>query len=326
MGILLVADIGGTNGRFGLVDASLTGKGYTALRQKTLRCADYPNIGAMVKAYCKQIDVAMPKFACMSIAGPIQNHRVKMTNLNWEFSIASLREELNMQALDIINDFAALAYAAPHLQEHDIVTLYDAPKHPYSPIGIMGPGTGFGAAMLAPITNGWKLIPTEGGHCSFAPTTKTEMAILQHRLKSQDRVSIEHMLSGQGLLSIYKSLAAIAGEEILDLQPADVSKRGLSHEDPLCEEALQVFCGVLGSVAGDKALSWGATGGIFLGGGIVPKLAHLIPQTDFMKHFFDKGPMRGYVENIPVHMITNDKAALIGAAAWLVDTTPVLQT
>ncbi len=325
MSILLVADIGGTNGRFGLVNGNSTGKGYIAEQQQSLKCADYPDIATMLRTYCEVTGIAIPKFACLAIAGPIQDGRVKMTNLNWEFSISDLRDELNMQALDVINDFAALAYAAPHLQAEDLTTLYDVPANAYAPIGIMGPGTGFGAAMLAPINGGWNLIPTEGGHVSFAPTTATEMAILQHRLKSQDRVSIEDMLSGRGLLAIYTSLAELADKIPLALTPADISMRGLSHEDPLCEQALDVFCGILGSVAGDKALAWGATGGIYLGGGIVPKLAQLIPQTDFIKHFVNKAPMRGYVENIPVYMIINDKAALIGAAAWLVDTTPALQ-
>lgn len=326
MSIILVADIGGTNGRFGLVNACTHGKGYNAEKQISLPSANYPTLADMIRDYVKQADIAMPKFACLAIAGPIQDGHVKVTNLPWEFSISRLRDELNMQALDVINDYSALAYAAPHLQPNDITTLYNAEANPYAPIGVMGPGTGFGAALLAPLNHGWKIIPTEGGHCSFAPTTDTEIAILQEMRKRFEHVSIEHLLSGQGLVSIYMALAAIHGREPEDLDPADVSERGMKHSDPLCEEALQAFCNILGSVAGDKALSWGAMGGIFLGGGIVPKIAHYLPQTDFIKRYLHKGIMRGYVEEVPVHMVTNDKAALIGTAAWLVDTTPALQS
>lgn len=326
MSIILVADIGGTNGRFGLVNACSHGKGYNAEQQISLRSADYPTLADMIRDYVKQAGISMPKFACLAIAGPIQDGHVKVTNLNWEFSISRLRDELNMQALDVINDYSALAYAAPHLQKEDITTLYNTEANPYAPIGVMGPGTGFGAALLAPVNKAWKIIPTEGGHCSFAPTTDTEIAILQELRKRFDHVSIEHLLSGQGLVSIYKALAAIESKDAEDLQPADVSERGMKHQDALCEQALQAFCNILGSVAGDKALSWGALGGIYLGGGIVPKIAHYLPQTDFIKRYLHKGVMRGYVEDIPVHMVTNDKAALIGTAAWLVDTTPALQS
>lgn len=326
MSIILVADIGGTNGRFGLVNACTHGKGYNAENQISLPSGDYATLADMIRDYVKQAGVAMPKFGCLAIAGPIQDGHVKVTNLNWEFSISKLRDELNMQALDVINDFSALAYATPHLQAGDIKTLYNKDSNPYAPIGVMGPGTGFGAALLAPVSSGWKIIPTEGGHCSFAPTTDTEIAILQEMRKRFDHVSIEHLLSGQGLVSIYQSLAAIAGKQAEDLKPSDVSIRGMKHQDPLCEQALQTFCAILGSVAGDKALSWGAMGGIYLGGGIVPKIADYLPQTDFIKRYLHKGIMRGYVEDIPVHMVTNDKAALIGSAAWLVDTTQALQS
>ncbi|UTF60110.1 glucokinase [Gilvimarinus sp. DA14] len=326
MSIILVADIGGTNGRFGLVNACSHNKGYNAEQQISLPSANYETLADMIRDYVKQAGVAMPKFACLAIAGPIQDGHVKVTNLNWEFSISRLRDELNMQALDVINDFSALAYAVPHLQKGDTASLYCTDANPYAPIGVMGPGTGFGAALLAPISTGWKIIPTEGGHCSFAPTTDTEIGILQQMRKHHPHVSIEHMLSGQGLVSIYKSLAALKGVDAEDLSPADVSERGIKHKEALCEEAVQTFCAILGSVAGDKALSWGAMGGIYLGGGIVPKIAHYLPQTDFIKRYLNKGVMRGYVEDIPVRMVTNDKAALIGAAAWLVDTTQALQS
>lgn len=328
MSQLLVADIGGTNARFGLVELTSGNEAqtYTAKQQKTLKCANYPDIASMIRAYCIEIIAPLPPYACLAIAGPIESGWVQMTNLNWKFSIESLRTQLGMKAVDVINDFAALAYATPFLSRSEIKPLYSAKANPDAAIVVLGPGTGFGMAALipdhTPNRGGWKILPTEGGHCSFAPTTTKEVAIRNFLAKSDDHVSIEDILSGRGLVSIYRALAHIAGQESQDFTPADVSTRGLANEDPICREAVISFCNILGSVAGDKALSLGAKGGVYLGGGIIPKLAEFIPQTDFVSRFTHKGPMSAYVSDISVSMIVNDTAALVGAAAWLINTVP----
>ena len=330
MSLLLVADIGGTNGRFGLVEfdaqtARTSGQiNYTAERQTTLRCGEYPDMAAMVRASCKEFGVYMPEFACFAIAGPIENGQAAMTNLNWKFSIDALRDQLGMKTLHVINDFAALAYAVPYLQDNELTSLYTSKSNPDAPICVMGPGTGFGMAVLVPNNGQWKIIPTEGGHTSFAPTNEKELAIKAFLLKEQNHVSVENILSGGGLVNLYRALAHEAGITAQAYSPADVSIKGLANEDPICREAVLTFCDVLGEVAGDKALSLGARGGVVIGGGITPKLLDLLPESHFLERYKNKGPMVGYVSDISIKLIINDKAALVGSAAWLINNTPAL--
>ncbi len=327
MSLLLVADIGGTNARFGLVEqAPNTSKpNYTAAQQITLKCANYPDMGSMIKACCAEFNIAMPEYACLAIAGPIEHGFAQMTNLAWKFNINELRDQLGMKTLHVINDFAALAYAVPFLSPDETKTLYAADSDPEAPIVVMGPGTGFGMALLVPENGSWKIIPTEGGHASFAPTTEKELAIKSYLLKEQSHVSVENILSGIGLVHLYRALASIAGVEAQNYSPADVSTKGLDNEDPICREAVVTFCNTLGAVAGDKAVSTGARGGVVIGGGITPKLMGILPETHFEERYKNKGPMRKYVSDISIKVIVNDKAALVGSAAWLIHNTPALK-
>lgn len=323
MDSILVADIGGTNARFGLVAIDGTRSSppdYTAQHQHSLKCADYPDLASMVRDYARVADTTLPAFACFAIAGPIHDGRVRMTNLDWEFSIEQLRQELGMEALDVINDFAALAYATPHLRGEMIKPLHEASHEPDSPILVLGPGTGFGMAALVPFKERWKIVPTEGGHTNFAPGNAREIAILEYMMRQQDHVSVETLLCGQGLVRIYQAMAFIEGKPAQDYKPADINEKGQSGEDPLCRASIEQFCSMLGSAVGDRALCLGAQGGVFLGGGIVPKIADFIPGTDLVERYCHKGPMSNYVRQIPLTMIMNDKAALVGTAAWLVDT------
>jgi len=332
MSLLLVADIGGTNGRFGLVEFDAEDIGangqinYTAERQITLRCANYADMATMIKACCAEFGINVPAYGCLAIAGPIENGQAAMTNLNWKFSIDGLRDQLGMKTLHVINDFAALAYAVPFLPDNELVTLYESNQsNAEAPIVVMGPGTGFGMAALVPSQHNWKIIPTEGGHASFAPTNEKELAIKSFLLKEQNHVSVENILSGGGLVTIYRALAHISGTEAQAYTPADVSTKGLANEDALCREAVLTFCDVLGEVAGDKALSIGARGGVVIGGGLTPKLMDLLPESHFLERYKNKGPMAGYVSDISIRLIVNDKAALVGSAAWLIHNTPELK-
>jgi glucokinase len=336
MKLLLVGDIGGTNGRFGLVEFNDDAKSlsrqlnYIAKEQITLRCAEYPNMTSMIRACCAEFKIAIPEYACLALAGPIENGRANMTNLKWTFTINELQKELGIKTLHLINDFAAWAYAVPFLNDNDFITLYDSKKTNLdAPIVVMGPGTGFGMAILAPnnrpsYKTEWKVIPTEGGHTSFAPTNEKELKIKSLMLKTLDHVSIENMLSGSGLVNIYHSLAQIAGAEPKAYAPADVSIKGVNNEDPLCRDAVLTFCEILGSVAGDKALTTGAKGGVVICGGITPKILDVLKISKFLECYKNKGPLVGYVSDISIRLIVNDKAALVGSAAWLINHTPEL--
>ena len=318
MTCILVADIGGTNARLGtvnLTDTPRANSNYLARDQQKVRCADYPDITSMIRAYIEGAGQPSPAYGCLAIAGPVQNGRVQMTNLSWEFGIDELRRELGLTGLEVINDFEALAYATPHLGEDCIKTLRKGRPKPDSPLLCAGPGTGFGMASLVPVDSRWQIVATEAGHCNFAPGDEHEIAILQHWLKHQTQVSVEDLVSGPGLLRIYRALAALAGQPARDYEPAAISLKGLSGEDPLCQRALDRFFAMLGSALGDMALSAGAQGGIFLGGGIAIQLADYLPVTEFFLRFNNKGPMSGYVEHIPIHVIADDGAALLGAAA-----------
>ena len=322
MSSILVADIGGTNARFGLVDIAgmqQTKPDYSAQSQKTLKCADYATLADMIREYAQQSGTALPAYACLAIAGPIKQGRVRMTNLKWEFAIADMQQELGMTALNVLNDFAALAYSMPHLGTAELHQLHPGEADPNASMLAVGPGTGFGMAALVPSAGRWKIAPTEGGHTNFAPGTLEEVEVLKYLLTQQPRVSVENLVSGSGLVLLYKALAAVTDQQAHDYSPADVSERGLAGTDSLCRSTVDTFCAILGSVVGDKGLSTGARGGIYLGGGIIPRLLEHLPSTTFMERYTDKGPMTDYMQAIPLNAIIKDTAALIGTAAWLHD-------
>lgn len=326
---LLVADIGGTNGRFGLVeyDPSSYRSGtinYLASRQVTLKCAEYPDMASMIQACCTEFNLPI-EYACIAIAGPIENGEAFMTNLNWRFSIETLRTQLKFKKLHVINDFAAHAFAVPFQQEEEFFTLHQGKVNNHCPILVMGPGTGFGMAQLVPQNGGWTVIATEGGHASFAPTNEKELEIKRVLLQQQKHVSVENILSGIGLVNLYKALANIANITPKDYSPADVSGKGMANEDAICRDAVLTFLDVLGEVAGDKALSTGARSGIVITGGITARLLDMIPKSNFLERYKNKGPLVDYVNDINIRVVLNDKAALVGSAAWLIHHTPELQ-
>lgn len=326
---LLAADIGGTNGRFGLVEydpnSYKTGNiNYLASQQITLKCADYPDMASMLKDCCAQLKV-IPDYACLAIAGPVEAGDAFMTNLNWRFNANELCKAVGFKGLELINDFAAHAFAVPYQQDDEFFTLHQGKPNDSCPILIMGPGTGFGMAQLVPNDGKWKVISTEGGHASFAPTNEKELEIKRVLLKQQNHVSVENILSGNGLVNLYKALATLAGQSPENYSPADVSGKGMANEDPICRDAVLTFCDVLGEVAGDKALSTGARAGIVITGGITARLLDVIPQSNFIERYKNKGPLVNYVNDISIRVVLNDKAALVGSAAWLIHNTPELQ-
>ncbi|MBK8186463.1 MAG: glucokinase [Cellvibrio sp.] len=327
---LLVADIGGTNGRFGLVEYDPTnyrsGKiNYLASRQITLKCAEYSDMASMIQACCTEFNLPI-EYACIAIAGPIENGEAFMTNLNWRFSIEALRNQLKFKKLHVINDFAAHAFAVPFQKEDEFFTLHSGKVNNHCPILVMGPGTGFGMAQLVPQNGGWTVIATEGGHASFAPTNEKELEIKRVLLQQQKHVSVENILSGIGLVNLYKALANIAKTTPKDYSPADVSGKGMANEDAICRDAVLTFLDVLGEVAGDKALSTGARSGIVITGGITARLLDMIPKSNFIERYKNKGPLVDYVNDINIRVVLNDKAALVGSAAWLIHHTPELQS
>ena len=313
---VLVADIGGTHARFGIANFTPGQSKPRIDNFHVFKCADHTGAESLLEQYLRQLTTDKPAVATLAIAGPVSDNIGTITNLGWPFDGKQLAEKLGFEALYIINDFSALAMSAPALEADDIVTIRNVEKPAKGPISVMGPGTGFGAAMLVPKNGDYTVIPSESGHISFAPVGALEGKIWQQLTAEAGRIPIESMLSGSGLVRIYKSLCAIHGETAQNYDPRTISEQAENDPDSICHEALSVFCNLLGSVAGDIALVQGARGGVFLGGGILPKVINFFLNSDFLVRFLDKGLMREYLESIPIHLIIAPDAALTGSAIY----------
>jgi glucokinase len=309
---LLVADIGGTNARLGVARRDARRKTIAVSAIDTLRCADYPDIGALIADYLARLDAGPPSAGCFAVAGPLLDNVGTLTNIGWRVDGAQLAQRLGLGRVRLVNDFGALASSVPYLTAADLFEVRGAaPVH--GPISVAGAGTGFGVALLVPNERaGWDLVATEGGHVSFAPTTRREQQVWEFLRGYEEHVCVEHVLSGTGIVNIY---GALAGRRT-DMTPDEISQRALAGDDPRSREAIDIFLDVYGSVAGNVALLQGARGGVFLGGGILPKLLPLLDRTRFCARFDAKGIMAKYVAALPIRLITAEYPALTGAAAW----------
>jgi len=317
----LLADIGGTNARFALqaVDAAADVR---LADVEVLACADYANVDAAIAAYLARAGarghaVATVLHAAIAIATPVDGDEVGMTNHNWRFSIEALRTACGFDTLLVVNDFAALAMALPHLNEDGRVRIGGGEAVPGRPLGLIGPGTGLGVAGVVPTTNDeggkarWIALPGEGGHASFAPVTREEMRLLERLWERHGHVSAERLLSGAGLEAIHW---ALAGETLA--APA-ITAAALDGSSAACRASVDAFCAILGSVAGNVALTLGATGGMYIGGGIVPRLGPLFLGSAFRARFEDKGRLSPWLARIPTWLVTDPYPALRGVAAML---------
>ncbi|WP_371766365.1 glucokinase [Massilia sp.] len=317
-GLRLLADIGGTNARFAL---QARGGGFADI--EVLACRDYDRIDAAIAAYlaraaARGLAVDGLRHAAIAIANPVEGDAVSMTNHHWRFSIAGLRDACGLQTLLVVNDFAALAQALPHLAAagRERIGGADTVAVEGRPIGLVGPGTGLGVSGVVPAGGGrWIALAGEGGHASFAPVTRDEARILDALWEEHGHVSAERLLSGPGLEAIHRVLA---GER---LAAADITARALAGSGA-CLATVDAFCAILGSVAGNVALTLGATGGMYIGGGIVPRLGPLFHASAFRARFEGKGRLRAYLARIPTWLVTEPYPALRGAAALLDAATP----
>ena len=263
--------------------------------------------------------------AAIAIANPVEGDQVRMTNYHWQFSIDEMRQRLGLDTLVVVNDFTALAMALPRLAETDLRQVGGGQARRPSVIGLMGSGSGLGVSGLIPAGEGWIALGTEGGHTSFAPRDERELAILRHAWKTFDHVSFERLVSGPGLELIYRALAEHQGMAVAPLQAPAITQRALEQQDALCLEALEVFCNLLGTAAANLAVTLGALGGIYIGGGIVPRLGEYFDRSGFRARFEDKGRFRDYVAAIPTFVITAEHATFKGASAILENQLRTLQ-
>jgi glucokinase len=308
----LLADVGGTNARFALETAPFQ---FAAV--EVLPCSGHASLADAVKAYlagpAAQAVAAMPvRHAALAIANPVEGDMVAMTNHHWSFSIAALKEELGLDTLAVANDFTALAMALPHLGPRQWEQVGSGAPRAGSTIGLIGPGTGLGVSGLVPVQGRWVALASEGGHASFAPGDELEDAIMLELRREFGHVSAERLLSGAGLELIYRVLA-----NATPLAAAEITRRALDGSCIECVRVVECFCAVLGSVAGNVALTLGATGGMFIGGGIVPRLGPLFTGSRFRARFEAKGRLSGYVARIPTYLITEAYPAFFGVSAIL---------
>ena len=321
----LVADIGGTHARFGLIE----GPALAVTQVQRLRTEAHPQLIDAVRAYLTALPptVGRPTQACLAVAAPLDGDEVRFINHPWRFSRDALQRGLGLERLIVLNDFEALALALPRLTAEGLCC--HAPGAGLAPsvaqhrtLAVIGPGTGLGVAGLVPTPAGWQAIPGEGGHVTLAACDDFEVAVLAAARREWAHVSAERLLSGVGLPLLHRSVAAASGRSIdLAMRTEAIVQSAVDHGrgggDADCARTLAVFCGMLGTVAGNVALTLGARGGLYIGGGIVPRMADLFFASSFRERFEAKGRYRDYLRAIPTALIIDPQAALTGAAVTL---------
>ncbi|MFM0504320.1 bifunctional transcriptional regulator/glucokinase [Paraburkholderia caffeinilytica] len=310
----LLADIGGTNARFALEYSP----GEIGSVQ-VYPCADYPGVAEVIKKYLKDTKIGRVNHAAIAIANPVDGDQVSMTNHDWSFSIEATRRTLGFDTLLVVNDFTALAMALPGLTDAQRVQVGGGSRRPNSVIGLLGPGTGMGVSGLIPADDRWIALGSEGGHATFAPADEREDIVLQYARKKWSHVSFERVAAGPGIEVIYRALAGRDKKRVAaSVDTIEIVKRAMEGE-PLAAESVDVFCGILGTFAGNIAVTLGALGGIYIGGGVVPRLGEFFARSSFRKRFEAKGRFEAYLQNVPTYVITAEYPAFLGVSAILAE-------
>jgi glucokinase len=317
---ILAGDIGGTKTILGLFMRG--DKRPRAEHVETYPSLNFPDLESIVKRFVDRYPVEVVS-ACFGIAGPVTDGRCRATNLPWEVSETSLAECFGWTRVKLINDLVALTHSIPWLEESEVLSLNQAKPRTGGPMALLAPGTGLGQALLIDQEGHYIPIASEGGHVDFAPRDDAEIELWRYLHRQFGHVSLERVLSGPGIVNLYtwvkdsgryaESVGILKGSDGPDLAPA-ISEAALQGSDPLCVEALNRFVSILGAAAGNLALIALTTGGVFLGGGIPPKILPKLKERIFWEAFTDKGRFRELLEGIPVWVILNSEAALAGAA------------
>jgi len=315
----LVADIGGTNARFGWV----AGPGRPVEHVRVLPVTAHASPAEAARAYLLLLSevepaTAAPRSAAFAVATAIDGDRIELTNAHWSFSRAQTQAALGLDLLLMLNDFEALALSLPRLTAQQLRQWQPAPlvaQPPIHALAVIGPGTGLGVAGVAPVAGGWLALPGEGGHATLAAADDFESALLAHVRRDFEHVSAERLLSGIGLPVLHGAVAQVLGSAVVQsLATETIVERAVAGLDPVCERTIDAFCALLGSFAGNVALTLGARGGVFVGGGIVPRLGERFFASEFRARFEAKGRFRPYLQAIPTALITDTLVALAGAA------------
>jgi glucokinase len=323
--ILLVGDIGGTKTDLAVLASGSSLRAFSARRR--FHSADFPNLAVIAREFTAELDAPVTH-ACFDVAGPVVDGRASLTNLPWEVSAEGLRRELKLEDVWVINDLAAVAHAVPLLRSDDLHTIDAGHRVEGGAMAVIAPGTGLGEAFLVWDGSSYRPYPSEGGHVDFAPPTAAHADLLAYLQQRFEHVSYELVCSGRGiphLYDYYRDRARARESPELAAQLATVDDRTPliiegalrgNAPDPLCAMALRAFVSILGAEAGNLALKVLATGGVFVGGGIAPRIVRLLEGGQFTAAFRRKGRFAQMLARVPVHVITCEDVALIGAASY----------
>lgn len=314
----LIGDVGGTNARFAIETASGCFEASAIYPNK-----DFAGFADVLHHFLSQEEAVLAgsgklKYAAVAIANPIEGDWIKMTNSDWAFSIESIRAEFGFEVFLMLNDFTALAMSLPSLPKAYTKQCGGKKAGTGRAIGLIGAGTGLGVSGLIPAGDRWIPLEAEGGHVSFSPANELEITILELARKSLSHVSAERFLSGRGIEFLYELISEIKQGKKCSLPASDIIERALKEKNDLCGQVIDVFCNMFGTVSGNLALTLGAKGGIYIGGGIIPRLGDRFFVSGFRKRFEDKGRFSGYLAEIPVFVIT-DTCAAFGGVSLLLD-------
>jgi glucokinase len=335
---LLAGDIGGTKTILRLVEVTevtLTEKTFKTVREAQYTSASFPDLVPMVREFLAQDKYIKPQSACFAIAGPVVNNTCKLTNLNWVLDTQRLELELEIPRISLLNDFAANSFGILGLKDFDVHTLQEGAARENSPIAVIGAGTGLGEAFLVPQGKKYQIFASEGGHTDFAPRNDLEMELLKYlqaKLKIE-HISVERVVSGQGIVSIYQFLrdgnyeeeSSAIGDKIRlweqeskkTIDPASIiSQAAFKQSDRLSEKTMDIFIRAYGAETGNLALKLLSYGGIYIAGGIAAKILPLMQDGRFLETFQDKGRVGTLIEKIPVHIVLCPQVGLVGSVLY----------
>ena len=310
---LLIGDIGGTNARFAL---STNLQPHFQLAQ-TFQCADFISINDAIDAYLSAHNIKKLAAIYLAVAGPIIDGNVKLTNNHWRVETNKLKEKFGLSEVHLVNDFSAIALSLTTMTADNLLSIggeWDFNPNNNFNVAAIGPGSGLGVSGL--INNDHKITPivTEGGHSGFAPETKLQSEIYRILQKKFDRISIEHVLSGPGLINIHQSLCTINSQNSCGLSAAQIASEGTQGDDEICHKTMDLFFEILGQVAGDIALLQGAQQGVFIAGGITQRYPEYLQRSNFRRGFENKGPGQNLMTSIPTWLIKRKNPGLVGCS------------
>ena len=335
--LLLTGDIGGTKTILRLVEADTQEKSFKTIKEEKYVSASFPDLVPMVEQFLESGNQEKPESACFAIAGPVINNSSQLTNLSWDLDGKRLEQELNINTVRLINDFAANSYGVLGLKDSELETLQLGEINNNAPIAVIGAGTGLGQGFLIPQGDSYQVFATEGGHSDFSPRNDLEFNLLKY-LRSKlntSHISVERVVSGQGIISIYQFLrdtnfaaeSSDIGEQIRlweqetdkTIDPGAIISQGATTGDNLCLKTMTIFIEAYGAEAGNMALKLLSYGGMYIAGGIAAKNLSLMKDGDFLTAFQDKGRMTPLMERIPLHIVLNSEVGLLGAILYLLN-------